>query len=94
MKIRYSVCGLGYYKNNFTTDYIWEFGDFDTYEEAYNCFVQLQCKDEASFFIESESNVYKMQLRLEKCEVIDNCIDWIDVKNEWWIINPDFKEEA
>lgn len=50
MEIRYYVCGIGYDKNDCVTDYEWDFGDFDTYEEAYELFVQLQCRDVAPFF--------------------------------------------
>ena len=42
MKIRYYVCGIGYDKNDCVTDDEWDFGDFETYEEEYNLFVQLQ----------------------------------------------------
>ena len=93
MKIRYYVSGIGYDNNDCVTDDEWDFGDFDTYEEAYNLFVQLQCRDEASFFTESKSNVYQMLIQLEECEETDIYIECIDVKNEWWIENPNFKEE-
>lgn len=93
MEIRYYVCGIGYDKNDCVTDYEWDFGDFDTYEEAYKLFVQLQRRDVASFFSESKSNVYQMLLQLEECEETDNYIECINVKNEWWVENPNFKEE-
>lgn len=92
MKTRYYVCGLGYDENNCITDYEDCFGDFDTYEEAYEEFVKLQCKSEESFF-ENASGVYQLLIQLEECEEDDNGINCIDVKNEWWIINPNFKEE-
>ena len=92
MKIRYYVSGIGYDKSDCVTDNEWDFGDFDTYEEAYNLFVQLQCRDVASFFTENKSNVYQMLLQLEECEETDDCIECTDVKNEWRIINP-LKEE-
>jgi hypothetical protein len=50
MKIRYYVSGLGYDENDCITDYEEDFGDFDTYEEAYELFVRLQCRSEESFF--------------------------------------------
>lgn len=93
MEIRYYVCGIGYDKNDCVTDYEWDFGDFDTYKEAYELFVQLQCRDVASFFSESKSNVYQMLLQLEECEETNDYIECIDVKNEWWVENPNFKEE-
>ena len=91
MKNRYYVCGIGYNKNDCVTDDEWDFGDFDTYEEAYELFIKLQCRDSASFFAESKSNAYQMLLQLEKCEETDEIIECIDVKNEWWITNPNFQ---
>ena len=93
MKIRYYVCGIGYDKNNEVTDYEVEFGDFDTYERAYNLFVKLQCRSEESFF-KNASDVYELLIQLEKCEETEEEITCINVKNEWWITNPNFKEEA
>lgn len=93
MKIRYYVCGIGYDKNDCVTDDEWDFGDFDTYAEAYMLFVKLQCRDEESFFTENESNVCTMILQLEECEETDNYIECVYVKNEWWFNNPNFKEE-
>ena len=90
--IRYYVCGLGYDKNDCITDYEIGFGDFDTLEEAYELFVQLQCRDVTSFFVE-KSEVYQLLIQLEECEETDEEIECIDVRNEWWIINPNFKEE-
>lgn len=92
MKTRYYVCGLGYDENDCITDYDQEFGDFDTYEEAYELFVQLQCNGVKSFF-EKASDVYQVLIQLEECEETDDTISCTDVKNEWWIINPNFKEE-
>ena len=92
MKTRYYVCGLGYDKNNCIIDYEQYLGDFDTYEEAYEEFVILQCKDTEWFFREAP-NVYQLLLQLEECKETDGATECIDVKNEWWIINPNFKEE-
>ena len=91
--IRYYVCGLGYDKNDCVTDHEQYFGDFDTYEEAYEEFVRLQCRDTGWFF-RYAPNVYQMLLQLEECEETDEEINCIDVKNEWWIINPNYKEEV
>ena len=93
MDIRYYVCGIGYDENDCVTDYEWSFGDFDTYEEAYEHFVKIQCKDAASFFTDKKANVYQMQVQLEECEETEDEVNCIDVKNEWWIENPNFKEE-
>ena len=91
MKIRYYVCGLGYDKNNCVTDYEQYFGDFDTYEEAYELFVKLQCRSAESFFT-AVPEVYQWLIQLEECEETDDEISCVDVKNEWWIVNPNFKE--
>ena len=91
MKIRYYVCGLGYDENDCITDYEMDFGDFDTLAEAYELFVQLQCRDVASFF-KRKSAPYQLLIQLEECEETDDAIECIDVRNEWWIENPNFKE--
>jgi hypothetical protein len=91
MKIRFYVCGLGYDENNRIFDGEMNFGDFDTYEEAYETFVKLQCKDVCWFF-EGAPKWYQLLLQLEECEETDEEINCIDVKNEWWITNPNFKE--
>ena len=91
MKTRYYVCGIGYDKNDCVTDDEWDFGDFDTYEGAYELFIKLQCRDSVPFFADSKSNAYQMLLQLEECEETDEIIECIDVKNEWWITNPNFQ---
>ena len=92
MKTRYYVCGLGYDENDCITDYEQDFGDFDTYEEAYELFVKLQCRSDESLF-ENTEGIYELLIQLEECEEDDECIECIDVKNEWWITNPNFQEE-
>jgi hypothetical protein len=91
--IRYYVSGIGYDENDCVTDYEEDFGDFDTYEGAYELFVKLQCRSEESFF-ENASEVYELLIQLEECEETDEEINCIDVRNEWWIINPNYKEEV
>ena len=88
-KLRYYVCGIGYDENDCVTDYEDEFGDFDTYEEAYECFVKLQCKDAASFF-EEAPEIHTLLIQLEECDETETEINCIDVKNEWEILNPKF----
>lgn len=92
MEIRYYVCGLGYDENDCVVDYEVDFGDFDTYEEAYECFVKVQCSDPELLFSHPFAS-YQMLVQLEECEEDDEEINCIDVKNEWWIENPNFKEE-
>jgi hypothetical protein len=90
--IRYYVCGLGYDEDDCITDYEQDFGDFDTYEEAYELFVKLQRKDEASFFT-TTPELYQWLIQLEECEESSDAISCIDIKNDWWIVNPNFKGE-
>lgn len=92
MEIRYYVCGLGYDYENYITDHEQSFGDFDTYEEAYELFVKLQCRSTESFFADVP-DVYELCIQLEECEETEDNIECVDVKNEWWIMNPRFKEE-
>jgi hypothetical protein len=87
------VCGLGYDENNKITDYEVDLGDFDTYEEAYELFVRLQCKDMELFFLQ-EPEIYELLIQLEECEETEDEVNCIDVKNEWWITNPNYKEEV
>lgn len=93
MKTRYYVCGIGYDEDNRITDYEQCFGDFDTFEEAYEVFVKLQCRSAESFFTNAPE-VYQLLLQLEKCEEDDDDITCIDVKNEWRIVNPSFTFSA
>ena len=90
MKIRYYVCGLGYDNNDCITDYEMHLGDFDNYEEAYEFFVKLQCRNPKWFF-RNTSDVYQLLLQLEECEETGGEINCIDVKNEWRVENPNFE---
>ena len=92
MTTRFYVCGVGYDKDDCVTDYEQSFGDFDTYEEAYELFVKLQCKSKESFFVTAPA-IYQLLIQLEECEETDDEIECIDVKNEWWITNPNYEEE-
>ena len=91
METRFYVCGLGYDANGYISDYDQHFGDFDTYEDAYELFVKLQCRNVESFF-ENISGINQLLIQLEECEETDDAIICIDIKNEWWIDNPNFKE--
>lgn len=92
MKKIYYVCGLGYDKNDSITDYEYNFGDFETYMGAYSLFTMLQCKRAESFF-EDVPELYQMLIQLEECEENDNEINCVGVRGEFWITNPNFKEE-
>lgn len=89
--IRYYVYGLGYDVNGNITDYERSFGDFDTYEQAYARFVTVQCSDRDVLFTNARG-VNQLLIQLEECEEHDDYTECIDVKNEWWITNPNFKE--
>ena len=91
-KIRYYVCGIGYDKNECVTYDEWNFGDFDTYEEALKLYKELEAvTDTASFFEGKHSDTYQMQIQLEECEESDLYdTECIDVKKELWIENPRF----
>lgn len=91
--IRYYVCGLGYDVNGNITDYEREFGDFDTYEQAYARFVTVQCINRNALFTNARG-VHQLLIQLEECEETEEEINCIDVKNEWWITNPNYKEEV
>jgi hypothetical protein len=92
MKIRYYVCGLGYDVNGNITGYEKDYGNFDTYEQAYARFVTIQCMSRDVLFANARG-VNQLLIQLEECEETDEEINCIDVKNEWWITNPNYKEE-
>ena len=90
---RYYLCGIGYDENNrlyCVTDNEWTFGVFADYPEAYEQFVRLQCRDAASFFTGTKANVYQMLLQLEECIGTENGVECIDVRNEFWVTNPNY----
>ena len=83
MKIMYSVCALGYDANYRITDSFKDFGYFDTYEEAHELFVKIQCADPKETFADVPHSS-KWLLQLEECEDDNESIDCIDVHNEHW----------
>ena len=87
--IRYYVCGIGYDELDRITDHEQSFGDFDTYEEAYELFVRLQCRNAESFF-ENAPDLYQLVVEIEECEEYDDATECVDVRNEWRIVNPKF----
>lgn len=87
METRYYVCCIGYDENDCVLSIAQDFGDFDTYEEAYELFVKLQNRSDESFF-EKIPDAYQLLIQLEECEEDDYEINCVDVINEWWIINP------
>ena len=91
MKTRYYVCGLGYDVNDYITDYDFDFGDFDTYEEAYELFVKLQRRSAETLFEDAPELCYLL-IQIEECEETEDEISCVDIKNEFHIFNPNFKE--
>jgi hypothetical protein len=89
--IRYYVCGLGYDENLEAIDYEVGFGDFDTYEEAYELFTELENRNTESFFVNA-SEVYEIEVRLEECEETEDGIECIDERDAFGVTNPNFKE--
>lgn len=89
MEIRYYVCGIGYDANGRITDYERYFGDFDTYEDAYEEFERLK-KQLPCYFFEDAHDVIELCIQIEECEEGEDETTCVDVKNEWWIINPPF----
>jgi hypothetical protein len=89
--LRYYICGLGYDKNDCVTDYEMDFGNFDTYEETYALFTELQSRSIESFFKDTPE-VYQLLIQVEECVEEDGYIECVDVKVEWWVTNPNYKE--
>ena len=87
MTTRFYVCGIGYDDNGYVTDYDQYFGDFDTYEEAYELFVKVQCKDYKSFF-ENAPKINHLIIQLEECEETEDAIICVDIRNEFLVENP------
>lgn len=82
---RYYISGIGYDSANCVTDYTVELGDFDSYEDAYEAFVALQCSSDEKLVSSVPSEVFSLHIQLEECEVDDISINCVAVKNEWCI---------
>jgi hypothetical protein len=92
VKIRYYVCGIGYNENDRITDYKKTFGDFDKFPEAFKLFKDLQLIPTELFFVdEGSSGCYQIVIQIEECEETEEEINCIDVKDEFSVINPNFK---
>lgn len=64
--------------------------DFDTFEEAYECFCKIQSQERSSFFTGIHENAHTAQLQIEECEDFDDYMECIDIKKECSIINPKY----
>ena len=93
METRYYVYGLGYDENDCVTDYSQYFGDFDTYDEAFELFEELQNRSPESFF-ENAPKLYQLVIQIEECEEDedDESTECVDVYDEWWFKNPNYNE--
>lgn len=90
---KYYVCGVGYDEKHCQIPDEWNFGAFDTYDEAFECFVKVQCRDSASFFTDGHSYVYVMKLAIQECEQSDYIIGNVILREAFWIYNPNFNQK-
>lgn len=88
-KTRFFIFGLGDDEHNCATDYEKYFGEYDTYEEAYEYFVKLQKQDAGLFCIPSD--VCFLRVLIEECEEFADITECIDVRNEFVVKNPVFQ---
>ena len=54
--------------------------------------MKLRCKPHETFF-ENAAGVNELLLQVEECEEHEDYTECVDVRNEWYIVNPNFKEE-
>lgn len=91
MQTRYYVVGMGYDESDNVTDHEQYFGDFDTYGEARELFIELMRRDRSSFF-ENARDIYQLFIAIEECEEDGDETTCVDIKDEWWLVNPIYKE--
>ncbi len=91
MKTRYYVCGIGYNENNCVTDHEQSFGDFDTYDEARDRLIELMSKGRESFFTDA-NDIYQLCVQIEECEETEDETNCVDILDEWWFVNMNYKK--
>ena len=91
MQTRYYVVGMGYDESDNVTDHEQYFGCFNKYEEAKELFIELMRRNRTSFF-ETARDMYQLCIQIEECEEDDEEITCVDVHDEWWLVNPIYKE--
>ena len=88
----YSLVALEYDENDCVRDREWYLSEKDNYQEVYEDFVKLQSLSDEDFFVKFPKNVYQILLQLEECVETEDGIECLDVKNEIWIKNPNFRK--
>lgn len=89
--IFYCLVAVEYGKRNFAKSRRWCLGENDNYRELYNLFVHFQCQSSETFFEKFPKDVYQVQVLLEECQETKNGIECIQIKNEMWVKNPNYK---
>ena len=87
MQTRYYVIGIGYDENDNITDHEQGFGDFDTYREAKELFLELMSRNRSTFF-ENAPDIYQLEIEIQECEENEEESSCIDVLDSWQFINP------
>ena len=88
MKTKYYVTGLGYDKNETLNGYEQDYGSFNTYVEAYEFFVKLQCKG-ANVFFTKIPETYRLVIQIEECEETEeDGLHCLKIHNRWSFVNP------
>ena len=80
-----------YSKRLLIKDREWVLGENDNYGELYDLFVHLQYQSPELFFEKLPKDVSRVQVQLEKCQETKNGIECIQVENEFWVENPNYK---
>lgn len=93
MQTRYYVMGIGYDENEHITDHEQSFGDFNTYEEARELFIELMRRNRTSFF-ETARNIYQLCIEIQECEEDEEGSSCVDLLDEWWFVNPRYDERT
>lgn len=89
--IFYCLVALEYGKRNFIKDRSWVLGENDNYGELYDLFVHFQCQSPELLFKKFPNDVYQVQILLEKCHEIKDGSECMQIENELWIKNPNYK---
>ena len=90
--IFYCIVALEYGKRNYIKDREWILGENNNYSEIYELFVKLQCLSPEDLFSKFPKDVFQVQIQLEKCIETEDEIECIQVENEFWAKNPNYKK--
>ena len=89
----YLLVALEYDENDCIRDREWCLVEKDNYQGVYEDFVKLQNLSDKDFFEKFPKNVCQILLQLEECIETKDGIECLEIKNEIWIKNPDFRKE-